>query len=133
MNALLRHALAVVGMAFATQAAGQATFYEHASFGGRSFTAQQRTDDFERTGFNDRASSVVVVRDQWEVCEHAQFGGRCVVLRPGRFPSHGSKGLNDRVSSVRAMSTDARIEDHRYAPAPVGAPASVGAPAPPSP
>ena len=125
MNTLLRNALAVVGMAFATQAAAQVTFYEHENFDGRSFTAQQRIDNLERNGFNDRASSVVVIRDQWEVCEHAQFGGECAILRPGRYPSLASMGLNDRVSSLRAVSTDARIdariEDHRYAPAPVGA------------
>jgi hypothetical protein len=42
-------------------------------------------------------------------------------LSPGGYPSLASMDLNDRVSSVRAVSTDARIEDPRYAPAPVGA------------
>ena len=61
----------------------------------------------------------MVLRDRWEVCENAGFGGRCVVLRPGRYPSLAAMGLNDRVSSVRDVSRDARIDDYRYAPAPV--------------
>jgi uncharacterized protein YcfJ len=121
MNALLRNALAAAGVAFATQAAAQVTFYEHDGFGGRYFTTEQRIDNLDRYGFNDRASSVVVVGNRWEVCEDPRFGGRCVVLRPGRYPSLASMGLNDRVSSVRAVSTNARIDDQRYAPAPVAA------------
>ncbi|MDO8319339.1 glycine zipper 2TM domain-containing protein, partial [Rhodoferax sp.] len=50
------------------------------------------------------------------------FRGRCVVLRPGQYPSMRAMGLNDRVSSVRAVSRDAHIDDDRYAPASVVAP-----------
>ena len=119
MNVILRNALAVAGLAIATQAAAQVTFYENDGFQGRYFTTQQRIDNFERYGFNDRASSVVVLRDRWEVCDDADFGGRCVVLRAGRYPSLAAMGLNDRVSSVRTVSANARIDDSRYAPAPV--------------
>jgi uncharacterized protein YcfJ len=41
-----------------------------------------------------------------------------VVLRQGRYPSLADMGLNDRVSSVRMVSSSARIDDRRYAPAP---------------
>ena len=99
--------------------AAQVTFYEHEGFGGRSFTTEQQIANFQSNGFNDRASSAVVLGERWEVCEHAQFGGRCVVLRPGRYGSLAAMGLNDRVSSVRAVDSNARIDDHRYAPAPV--------------
>ncbi len=119
MNALLRNALAVAGLVIAAQATAQVVFYEHENFEGRSFTAENQIDNFARYGFNDRASSVVVLHDRWEVCEHAQFGGRCVVLRPGRYPSLAEMGLNDRISSVRTVSTNAHVEDYRYAPAPV--------------
>ena len=119
MNPVLRNALAVAGLVFATQAVAQVTFYEGEGFQGRSFTTQKRVGDFERYGFNDRASSVIVRRDRWEVCQDARFSGRCVVLRPGRYPSLAAMGLNDRVSSVRAVSRNARIDERRYAPAPV--------------
>ncbi len=122
MNRILTSALAAAGLAFAAQATAQITFYEHEGFQGRSFTAQKRVGDLQRLGFNDRASSVIVARDRWEVCEDARFDGRCVVLRPGRYPSLAAMGLNDRVSSVRIVNRNARVADDRYAPAPVVAP-----------
>jgi uncharacterized protein YcfJ len=116
MNQVLRSALALAGLAFATQAAAQVVFYEHDNYQGRSFTAERQVNNFERNGFNDRASSVVVLSDRWEVCEHAQFGGQCTVLRPGRYPSLSAMGMNDRVSSVRLVSRTSRVEERRYAP-----------------
>ena len=121
MNAILKGALAVAGLAIATQAAAQVTFYEREGFEGRSFTTERQIDNFDRFGFNDRASSAVVLRDRWEVCEDARFRGQCIVLRPGRYASLAAMGLNDRVSSVRTVDGNARIDDHRYAPAPVAA------------
>jgi uncharacterized protein YcfJ len=119
MNAVLRTALAVAGLAIATQAAAEITFYERQGFEGRSFTTNKQIANFERFGFNDRASSVVVRSERWEICEDVRFRGRCVVLRPGQYPSLAAMGLNDRVSSVRTVSRNARIDDQRYAPAPV--------------
>jgi uncharacterized protein YcfJ len=119
MNAILKSSLALVGAAFAAQAAAQVSFYENEGFAGRSFTTDQRVADMERTGFNNRASSVLVTRSNWEVCDDVRFGGRCVVLRPGRYPSLASMGLNDRVSSVRAVAANVRIDESRYAPLPV--------------
>ncbi len=118
MNTAIRTTLAAAGLAFATQAAAQVTFFEHEGFQGRSFTTQKRVNTFERQGFNDRASSVVVLRDRWEVCQDARFQGKCVVLRPGRYPSLGAMGLNDRVSSVRPVGASTRVDDRRYAPPP---------------
>jgi len=121
MNALLKNALALAGVAIATQASAQVTFYEREGFQGQSFTTESQIGNFERYGFNDRASSVVVLRDRWEACEDARFGGRCVVLRPGRYPSLAAMGLNNRVSSVRLTSGDVRPDDHRYPPPPPAA------------
>ena len=118
MNALMKTALAMVTVAIATQAAAEIILYEHDRFQGRSFTTQRQIGNFERAGFNDRASSVMVLGDRWEVCDDVRFSGRCVVLRPGRYPSLSAMGLNDRVSSVRAVRRDTRIDDDRYAPAP---------------
>ena len=121
MNAILRNVLLLAGLAIATQAAAQVTFYEQEGFAGRSFTAQKQVDNFRRLGFNDRASSVVVTSDRWEVCDDVRFSGRCVVLRPGRYPSLAAMGLNNRVSSARTVSRNARIDNRRYAPAQVPA------------
>jgi uncharacterized protein YcfJ len=113
---MLRNALVVAGLAVATHAAAQVTFYEREGFEGRSFTTESGIGNFEQYGFNDRASSVVVLRDRWEVCEDARFGGKCVVLRAGGYPSLAAMGLDGRVSSVRSVSGTARIDDERYAP-----------------
>jgi uncharacterized protein YcfJ len=119
MNPILRNTLALIGVALATQAAGQVTFYEHEGFAGRSFTTNEPVRNFERYGFNDRASSAVVSRNPWEVCEDARFTGRCVVLRRGNYPSLVAMSLNDRVSSARVVGRNSRIDETRYAPVPV--------------
>src|SRR5512140_380842 len=111
MNRLLKNALAVAAVAIAAQATAQVTFYQDDDFRGQSFTAQRDVDNFQRFGFNDRASSVVVQGERWEVCQDAGFEGRCVVLRPGRYPSLSAMGLNDRVSSARAIGRDERVGD----------------------
>ena len=118
MNARMKTILAVALLAIAAQASAQATFYEHDGFQGRSFTTERPVNDLQRFGFNDRASSVVVRSERWEVCEDAAYGGRCVVLRQGQYPSLGAMGLNDRVSSVRGVGRSARVDDDRYAPPP---------------
>ncbi|MCL4744946.1 MAG: glycine zipper 2TM domain-containing protein [Burkholderiaceae bacterium] len=121
MNAVFRSFVAMAGLAIATHAVAQVTFYEREGFEGRSFSTERRVEHLDRYGFNDRASSVVVTRDRWEVCDGARFTGRCVVLRPGKYPSLAAMGLNDRVSSVRDVKKNARVEDWRYAPAPMAA------------
>jgi uncharacterized protein YcfJ len=118
MHAILKKTRGLAALVIATQAGAQVTFFENDSFQGRSFTTQQQINNLTRFGFNDRASSAIVQGDRREVCEDAQFGGRCVVLRPGRYPSLAAMGLNDRVSSVRTVSRNARIGDDRYAPMP---------------
>src|SRR5665647_25713 len=122
MNTMIKNAVAVAAVVIATQASAQVTFYENDGFQGRSFTTSRQVGDFGQRGFNDRASSVIVTSQRWEVCEDIRFGGRCVVLRPGQYPSLAAMGLNDSVSSVRAVSRDVRIDDQRYAPAPAAAP-----------
>jgi uncharacterized protein YcfJ len=118
MNAILKNALALAGAAIVTQASAQVTFYEGEDFTGRSFSTDGQVANFQGYGFNDRASSAVVAREQWEICENAQFGGRCMVLRPGRYRSLVAMGMNDRVSSVRILDVNTHIDEIRYAPLP---------------
>lgn len=127
MNVLLKTKTALATATLATaatllvasQAFAQVTFYENDNFQGRSFTTQRQIGDFQRWGFNDRASSVVVMSDRWEVCEDIRFSGRCVILRPGRYPSLAAMGINDGVSSVRIVNRGARYDEDRYAPPPM--------------
>ena len=123
MNSKLKYALAISALALATQAMAQVTFYEGESFRGRAFTTDKQVNNFARKGFNDRASSVVVDRGRWEVCEHANFGGRCVVLRRGSYDSLQRLGMVDTISSVRPAQNrrqyehevDAQMDQPNYA------------------
>ena len=118
MNTLLKSALAAAALAVAGQVAAQVTFYESDNYQGRSFTTQQPVGDFERFGFNERASSVLVLGERWEACEDVRYGGRCVVLRPGQYGSLAAMGLSGRVTSVRAIDAGQRVPDNRFAPLP---------------
>ena len=118
MKSVLKKVLMVAALAVSTHAAAQITFYEREGFEGRSFTTENQINNLEQSGFNDRASSVVVLRGRWEICEDARFSGRCVMLRPGRYPSLAVMNLNNSVSSLRMASRSARVDDNRYAPAP---------------
>jgi uncharacterized protein YcfJ len=111
MNRTLQLALGVAGLAVATTAAAQVTFYERDHFEGRSFTAERPIWNLERLGFNDRASSAIVDNGQWQVCEDARFSGRCVVLQPGQYDSLRAMGLNNEISSVRPVDTYGSLDN----------------------
>jgi uncharacterized protein YcfJ len=116
MHTPMRAALFAATVVATSTAAAQVTFYSQDGFRGRTFVVSGPIDNFDRSGFNDRASSAIVERGRWEVCEHAGFNGRCVLLRPGQYPSLASLGLNDRVSSIRRVRGNP--PQQAYAPPP---------------
>ena len=120
MKRSLQLTLGACALALAAQASAQVTFYEGEGFRGAAFTANQAVGDFTRHGYNDRASSVVVTRGRWEVCEDANYTGLCVRLRPGSYDSLRGMGLNNRVSSMRPLSD--RRRDLVEVPPPMPAP-----------
>jgi uncharacterized protein YcfJ len=93
--------LAIATLLMSAQVMSQVTFYEGANFRGRAFTTSRENPDFRRGGFNNRASSVIVDGGRWEVCEGANFRGRCVVLRQGSYDSLERMGVNNDLSSAR--------------------------------
>jgi uncharacterized protein YcfJ len=109
--------IAIAGLVLAGHAAAQITLYEGEGFRGRAFTTNDRVFNLERNGFNDRASSIVIDRGRWEVCEHARFEGRCMVLRRGSYPSLREMGMNNMISSIRPADPARRYSNE--APAPV--------------
>jgi beta/gamma crystallin/glycine zipper 2TM protein len=119
MKTFSKTALALCAALFAAQALAQITLYGREGFEGRSFTTEREVRNLERFGFNDRASSLTVAGGRWEVCEDARFSGRCMIVRPGRYPTLAATGLENSISSVRPIGGSARIDDSRYAPAPV--------------
>jgi hypothetical protein len=75
--------------------------FEHANFEGRQLGISSTVARLGDLGFNDMASSVIVRRGRWQLCEHADFGGQCLVLGPGR---HALETVfNDRASSIRPL------------------------------
>ena len=118
MKRFFKAAAATAGLALALPAAAQVVFYEHDGFQGRSFEVDRQLGNFERVGFNNRVSSLVVLSGRWEVCSERRFEGRCMVVRPGRYPSLDAVGLNDAISSIRPVGREARSEERRYAPPP---------------
>lgn len=68
-----------------------------------------RADAFELNGdianladyrFNDKASSIRVMRGTWLACEHANYRGRCEVISRSSGDLR-SIGLNNTISSIR--------------------------------
>jgi uncharacterized protein YcfJ len=117
MNTRLMAALLAAGATLgALPAAAEIVLYGRDNFEGRSMQSQGPNDDLG--GFSARASSAIVNGRPYEVCEGTGFSGRCMVLRPGRYPHLDSMGMNDRISSVRPIRGDVRYEDNRYAPQP---------------
>lgn len=149
MNHHLKFAFGAAALLLAAQASAQITFYEGEGFSGRRLTTDQRIGNLRRDGFDNGASSVVVERGHWEVCEDRRFEGRCVVLRRGSYESLRSLGMNNGVASVRPLERERyrseempppppvstyerrpREPEYLAAPEPRPAPAPVPAPAP---
>jgi hypothetical protein len=103
---LLNAALALAApLVFASAAqAGEITLYTHDNFGGPAVTVRDQVPDLSSDGFNDRASSVRVRSGRWQLCENANFDGRCIVLGPGEYRK--LEGFNDVLSSLREVGAD---------------------------
>lgn len=118
MNAFLKPVLMGCALMAGSRAMAQITFYEGEGYRGQAFTTQQRVGDFRDLGFNDRASSVVVDRGRWEVCDEPYFQGRCAVLRRGSYDSLRQMGFNNRISSARRVQGNWRDTAEMLEPLP---------------
>jgi uncharacterized protein YcfJ len=118
INSKLKTVLTICALIFAGEAAAQITFYEGEGFRGRVFSARGEIANFDRTGFNDRASSVYVERGAWQICDDAYFRGHCEILRPGAYDSLAMMAMNNRVSSVRPVGDERRYENIAPIPLP---------------
>lgn len=120
MNSRLKVIIGASAVMLSAHSMAQVTFYEAEGFRGRAFSSGRELQDFSRSGFNDRASSVIVDRGRWEVCEDSRFRGRCVVLRQGSYDSLTRMGIDNRLSSARPVSNRRRYENE--SPEPLAAP-----------
>jgi len=115
MKKLLFTAIGVGAAIAAPLAAAQVTFYDQEGFHGHAFSSNGQINNLDHSGFNDRASSVIVEHGNWQVCEDSDFRGQCIVLRPGQYPSLAAMGMNNRVSSLRRVGGG---PNYSYAPQP---------------
>jgi len=69
--------------------------------------------NFHSYGFNDRATSVRIDRGTWELCEHAGFGGYCIIADRDIWDLR-DYGFNNQISSVRRVPDSYRYRDGYY-------------------
>ncbi|WP_321487934.1 beta/gamma crystallin-related protein [uncultured Hyphomonas sp.] len=67
---------------------------------GPAIEIDQDVADLSHYRFNDKASSFYVGSGTWQVCEHANYRGRCEILTAGAGDL-GQIRMNDNISSVR--------------------------------
>jgi len=79
------------------------TVFADPNFRGKSATYRQDVPDLQPLGLNDKVSSLRVGRgEQWEVCEHSNYQGRCVVVS-GNEADLRRNSWNDLISSFRRV------------------------------
>lgn len=93
----------LTGVVMAQNASPQVTLCEREAYDGRSYVTHKRVGNLERAGFNERAVSLVVGPQRWEVCEAFHYRGRCAVVTEGRYPSPQAMGLQQGAFSIRIV------------------------------
>ncbi len=79
------------------------TVFTDSNFRGKSATFRQDVSDLANHGLNDTISSLRVgPGEQWEVCEHNFYQGRCVVVS-GEEPDLRRNSWGDVISSLRRV------------------------------
>ena len=78
-----------------------AVLFEHAGYDGNAYEVRGDMPDLTAVRFNDKASSIKVLRGEWQVCEDINYQGRCWTL--SRDEGLFGRDLNDRISSIRRV------------------------------
>lgn len=81
--------------------AGELTLFSDSNFRGNHVMLDRPTPDLRAFGFNDRTSSIVIRSGVWQLCQDANFRGRCIELGPGEYRQ--LPDFNDAVSSAREL------------------------------
>jgi hypothetical protein len=117
MRILTKTSIAACLLALGASATAQIVLYEGEGYRGRSVVIDRDMRNLDRRGLGDKASSIVVERGRWEVCEQPRFEGRCAVLRRGNYPTLRGTGLEANISSIRKASEGRRYDNEPQAAA----------------
>jgi hypothetical protein len=80
------------------------TVFTDRNFNGRSATYHEDIPDLQPLVLDDRISSLRIGRgERWEVCEHSNYKGRCIVVS-GNEPDLRRKSWNNLISSMRRLN-----------------------------
>jgi hypothetical protein len=81
---------------------GSIELYGQPGFRGRTLKLDRDAATMQGTGFDDRASSVVVTDGTWQLCSDPNYQGTCRVFARGRYADLGY-GMAKQVSSARLV------------------------------
>ncbi|KCZ46185.1 beta/gamma crystallin-related protein [Hyphomonas pacifica] len=81
-------------------ARGGLVLFADSELRGPSIEIGEDVSDLNAYRFNDKASSFLVTRGTWQVCEHANYRGRCEIISGGEGDLKPIR-MNDNISSVR--------------------------------
>jgi hypothetical protein len=108
LRASVAAALAISGGAYAAEL----TMFSGPDFRGSDMTIHGGVPNLDRTGFNDRAESIIVRSGRWEVCSDANFSGYCAMFGPGDYRILEGP-LYRRISSAREREVAPLAYDER--------------------
>ena len=86
---------------------GPACFiYEHVDYKGKTLVVTGNVPNLVSIGFNDAASSMIVMKGQWRIYEHIDFHGVAILLGPGCYKNFADFGIpaNDCISSIKLVA-----------------------------
>lgn len=75
--------------------------FSQSRFGGSQVDLRGDMRKLDQVDFNDQAGSVIINEGSWQLCDDADFRGKCIVLSKGRYDN--LRDLGDRISSVRRV------------------------------
>ena len=82
---------------------GSIQLFGRPDFGGATLQLDADAPTLARSGFNDRASSVIVSAGTWELCTDDNYRGDCRTYGPGRYADLGY-GMSRQLSSARLVN-----------------------------
>ncbi len=86
---------------------GEATLYARPNFTGASVRVTGPVPRLAALRFNDKASSIRITGGAWEVCEDANYQGRCEIIE-WRENSLNEMALNNSITSIRPIEPRGR-------------------------